>query len=328
MKSGETMEKVGIIGAGSLGTALAQTISDNVEEVYLHLRREELKDSINKTRYNAEYYPNTKLKDNIIATTDLNDLKECSIIFLTIPSSAFRVSLKSLKGIASEDVILVTTAKGIEYPSLKTMGNLIEEYFVGDFVALSGPNFASEIMLNLATVSNIASRNRKNSQRVKSVLSTPQFKVKIIDDVIGLEMCGVLKNINAIANGICEGMNINENARFAVLTKGFEDTKNIIKNIGGLESTAGEYCGFGDLVLTSTSLESRNHTLGMLYGQRIIVDEKASGIVFEGKNSIMAIKDICDKNNIKSVTVNFVYDVIVKQIKPTKAFDDLWKNIE
>ncbi|WP_297981899.1 NAD(P)H-dependent glycerol-3-phosphate dehydrogenase [uncultured Methanobrevibacter sp.] len=322
------MEKVGVMGAGSLGTAIAQTISENVNQVILHLRRKELRDSINETRYNTEYYPNTKLKDNIIATTDLNDLKDCGIIFLTIPSSAFRSSLKTLKDYISPDTILVTTAKGIEYPSLKTMGNIIEEFFGDNYVALSGPNFASEIVLNLATVSNIASKNRESSELVKSVLSTPQFKVKIIDDVIGLEMCGVLKNINAIANGICEGMNINENARYGVLTKGFEDTKDIIKYIGGDESTAGEYCGFGDLVLTSTSLESRNHTLGMLYGQRIIVDEKASGIVFEGKNSIMAIKDICDKNKIKSVTVDFVYDVIVRQIPPTIAFNTLWQNIE
>lgn len=322
------MEKVAIIGAGSLGTALAQTIAENVDQVYLHLRREELKESINSKRYNTEYYPNTKLKDNIIATTDLNDIKDCSIIFLAIPSSAFRSTLESLKGEISEDAILVTTAKGIEYPSLKTMGNLISEYFDDDFVALSGPNFASEIMLNLPTVSNIASRSMENSEKVKSVLSTQQFKVKIIDDVVGLEMCGVLKNVNAIANGICEGMDINENARYGVLTKGFEDTKDIIDKIGGKATTSSEYCGFGDLVLTSTSLESRNHTLGMLYGQRIIVDEKASGIVFEGKNSIMAVKDICDNNDIKSVTVDFVYDVIVNQIPPRIAFNTLWENIE
>ena len=322
------MEKVGVMGAGSLGTALAQTISENVNTVYLHLRREDLKESISKTGYNTEYYPNTKLKDNIIATTDLNDLNDCSIIFLAIPSSAFRSVLLSLKDIVKPDTVLVTTAKGIEYPSLKSMGNLINEYFDNDFVALSGPNFASEIMLNLPTVSNIASRNRENAEKVKAVLSTQQFKVKIIDDVIGLEICGVLKNVNAIANGICEGMDINENARYVVLTKGFDETIKIIRTIGGNPSTAGEYCGFGDLVLTSTSLESRNHTLGMLYGQRIIVDEKASGIVFEGKNSIMAVKDICDKNEIKSVIVDFVYDVIVNQTPPRIAFNDLWKNIE
>lgn len=322
------MYKVGVIGAGSLGTALAQTVAENVDVVYLHLRREELAESINETRFNDEYYPNTQLKENIIATTDLNDLKECEIIFLSIPSSAFRTTLESMKSIVNEDTILVTTAKGIEYPSLKTMGNLIEEYYDDSFVALSGPNFASEIMLNLPTVSNISSRNMDNSKKVKKVLTTKQFKVKILEDVIGLEICGVIKNINAIANGICEGMDINENARYGVLTKGFNDTIKIIKSIGGEESTVTEYCGFGDLVLTSTSLESRNHTLGMLYGQRIIVDEKASGIVFEGKNSIRAIKDICEKNGIESVIVDFVYDVIINRVPPQLAFRTLWKNIE
>lgn len=322
------MDTVGIIGAGSLGTALAQIAAQNVDKVYLYSRRGELAETINTTGINNEYYPNTKLEKNIIATNDYNDLKGCKIIFLSIPSSAFRSTLSTIKEYIDDDAILVTTAKGIEYPSLKTMGNIIEEYFDDNYVALSGPNFASEIILNLATISNIASKNNENALKVKKVLTTPQFKIKIISDVIGLEICGIIKNINAIANGICEGMNINENARYGVLTKGFEETRNIIKNIGGDESTVGEYCGFGDLVLTSTSSESRNHTLGMLYGQKIIVDEKASGIVFEGKNSIMAIKDICEKNNTKSVVVDFVYDVIINQIPPKIAFKTLWENIE
>lgn len=322
------MKKVGVIGAGSLGTALAQTVAQNVDEVILHLRKDNLKDSINNLKVNSEYYPNVKLADNIVATTEFEDLKECGVIFLSIPSSAFRATLEKLKDVILDDTILVTTAKGIEYPSLKSMGDIIEEYFNKDYVALSGPNFASEIVLNLPTVSNIASKNKDNAVIVKDVLNTDQFKVKIIDDVVGLEICGVIKNINAIANGICEGMNVNENARYGVLTKGFEDTIKIIESVGGVRSTAGEYCGFGDLVLTSTSFESRNHTLGMLYGQRLIVDEKASGVVAEGKNSIMAIKEICDNNEINSVIVNFVYDVIVKQNTPKIAFRELWKNIE
>lgn len=322
------MEKVGVIGAGAFGTAIAQTVANNVEEVILYLRRDNLANEINKIHINTEYYPNTELKDNIIATTNLNDLKNCEIIFLSIPSSAFRYTLEILKEVISKDTIFVTTAKGIEYPSLKTMGQLIEEYFNNEYVALSGPNFASEIILNLPTVSNIASRNKTNAEKVKKILSTEQYKIKIIDDVNGLELCGVIKNINAIANGICEGMNVNENARYGVLTKGFTDTIKIIEGIGGKSSTAKEYCGFGDLVLTSTSSESRNHTLGMLYGQRIIVDEKASGIVFEGKNSILAAKAICEKYNIKSVIVDFVYDVISNQTPPKIAFKKLWVEIE
>ena len=322
------MEKVGVIGGGSLGTALAQILSQNVDEVYLHLRRQELADTINQTGFNNEYYPNTKLNENIMATADFNDLKDCEIIFLSVPSSALRETLSNLKEYINDDAILVSTAKGIEYPSLKTMGNLIEEFFDGDYVSLSGPNFASEMILNLETASNIASKNKDNSIKVKEVLETPQFKVKIIDDVAGLEICGVVKNINAIANGICKGMNVNENARYAILTKGFEETIKIVEAIGGNPSTVQEYCGFGDLVLTSTSNESRNHTLGMLYGQRIIVDEDASGIVVEGKKSIKAIKDICEKTDTESIVVDFVYDVVVNQMRPKIAFKKLWEKIE
>ena len=319
---------VGVIGAGSLGTAISQTISENVDQLLLHVRKQDLCDDINNTGYNTHYYPNNKLNDNIKATTELNDLKNCEIIFLAIPSSAFRSTLKNLKDVIPEDTILVTTAKGIEYPSLKTMGDLISEYFDENYVVLSGPNFASEIMLNQPTVTNIASRKDENSQKVKEVLSTKHFKVKIIDDIRGIELCGVLKNINAIANGICEGMNINENARYGILTKSFKDTITIIEAFGGVSETAHEYCGFGDLILTSTSSESRNHTLGILYGQRLIIDEAASGIVFEGKNSIKAVKDICTNNDINSDIVNFVYDVIIERETPIKAFDSLWEKIK
>ena len=319
---------VGVIGAGALGTAISQQISENVDEMILFLRNPDLCDDINNTCYNTQYYPNTLLNDNIKATVDINDLKDCDIIFLAIPSSAFRKTLGDLKDIVKDNVILVTTAKGIEYPSLKTMGSLITEYFDDNFVALSGPNFASEIMLNLPTVTNIASKNPENARKVKDVLTTKQFKVKIIDDIYGIELCGVLKNINAIANGICEGMNINENARYGILTKGFKDTIKIIEAIGGSSDTVHEYCGFGDLILTSTSGESRNHTLGILYGQRLIIDESASGIVFEGKNSIRAVKDICKNNGIHSDIVDFVYEVIIENRTPIRAFNKLWKKIE
>jgi glycerol-3-phosphate dehydrogenase (NAD(P)+) len=319
---------VGVIGAGAMGTALSQTISENADQILVHARNQDLCHDINNTGYNTHYYPNHRLHENIKATTDLKDLKDCEIIFLAIPSSAFRETLKSLKGIVSKDTILVTTAKGIEYPSLNTMGDIISEYFDDDYVVLSGPNFASEIMLNQPTVTNIASRNPENSKKVKEALSTRHFKVKIIDDIRGIELCGVLKNINAIANGICEGMKINENARYGILTKSFEDTIRIIEAFGGSPDTAHEYCGFGDLILTSTSTESRNHTLGILYGQRLIIDETASGVVFEGKNSIMAVKDICTDKNVKSHIVDFVYDVIIEKMNPVKAFDILWEKIE
>ena len=319
---------IGVIGAGALGTAISQRLSENSDNIILFARKQEICDDINTNKLNSQYYPNQKLNENIKATNNIEDLKECEIIFLTIPSSAFRKTLSDLKNTIKNDAVLVTTAKGIEYPSLKTMGNLISEYFDENYVAMSGPNFASEIMLNQPTITNISSRSRKNSELVKKALTTNQFKVKIIDDIKGIEICGILKNINAIANGICEGMNINENARYSILTRGFIDTIRIIEAVGGKSETAHEYCGFGDLMMTSTSNESRNHTLGILYGQRLIIDEVASGIVFEGKNSIRAVKDICDQNNVSSNIVNFVYNVIIEKMAPTNAFSILWETIE
>lgn len=319
---------VGIIGAGTLGTALSQQISKNVDELTLFLRNSNLCDDINNLHMNTQYYPNILLRNNIKATLDLNDLSQCDVIFLAIPSSAFREVLDNLKGIVRDDVILVTTVKGIEYPSLKTMGNLIEEYINAEYVVMSGPNFASEMMLDFPTFTNIASKNRKNSEKVKSVLSTSHFKVKIIDDYVGIELCGILKNINAIANGICEGMNINENAKFGILTHGFRDTIEIMKSFGGSPETVLEYCGFGDFMLTSMSTESRNHTLGILYGQRMMVDDQETGVVFEGKNSIMAINDICNNNDVHSDIVDFVYSVIIEKETPKKAFNELIQKIE
>ncbi len=319
---------VGVIGAGAFGSAISQQLSKNLDDVLLLLRNENLCEDINEKGYNTKYYPNVKLNDNIKATLDITDLKDCDVIFLTIPSSAYRSTLDELKEVAKEGVILVTTAKGIEYPSLKTMSKIIGEYPFKNIVALSGPNFASEIMLNLPSITNIASNDIESSRCVKEILETKQFKVKIIDDIKGIELCGILKNINAIANGICEGLNINENARFAVLTKGFNDTIKIIEAVGGKSQTVKEYCGFGDLILTSTSNESRNHTLGVLYGQRLIINENASGIVFEGKNSIKAIRDICIAHDVESCIVDFVYEVIIEKITPIQAFNKLWDKLE
>ena len=320
--------KVSVIGAGGLGTAIAQLISVNTDSVYLHARRKEVVDQIAKTGYNTEYYPNLKLADNIIPVANFSHIKDSEIVFFCVPSFGIRNALKDLSNYICEDCIIVSTAKGIEYPSLNTMSQIVKEYFNRSPVVFSGPNFAFEIALSLFTIANIASDDVKSLEPVKKVLTTDKFKAKINNDVIGTEYCGVLKNINAIAYGICEGMNLNDNARYAVLTKGFNETKDIIESLGGKRETVSDYCGFGDLVLTATSRESRNHTLGMLYGQKIVVDEKASGIIFEGKNSIKAIKELCDKNSVNSTIVNFVYDVILDLTPPKIAFNNLWDEIE
>ncbi|MGL6298795.1 MAG: NAD(P)H-dependent glycerol-3-phosphate dehydrogenase [Methanobacteriaceae archaeon] len=334
---------IGIVGAGSLGTAIAQLVANNtngnnkndntnnITNIFLYARRSELANQINNNNINSDYFPTILLNEKIIAVNDFSSFADCEIIFLCVPSSGVRDTLNSIKNELGDNfnsnTIFVSTIKGVEQDSLKTTSQIISEYFEAPCVVFSGPNFASEIALNLPTVANLASKNSSASEKVKAKLENSEFKVEIINDAIGAEFCGIIKNINAIAYGICQGMNINDNARFAVLTKAFNENKNIITALGGEKATIDDYCGFGDIILTSTSKESRNHTLGMLYGQRIAIDEESSGVIFEGKNSIKAIKKICDDNNVNSVIVDFVYDVLVNNIIPKSAFINMWEKL-
>lgn len=317
---------VGVIGAGAMGTAVAQTVALNAN-VLLYARREEICEDININKVNSQYFPNVKLHENIFAVNDLNELKDVEIIFLCIPSSVMREMVNKLNNIVDSDCIFVNTAKGIENKTNKTMSNIIEEITKRPPVAFSGPNIASEMVKNLSASTTIACKDEDYLNKVKNVLVTDSFKVNANTDVIGTEFCGIIKNVVAISQGICEGMDINNNAKFAVFTKSYIETKDIIEKLGGKRDTVDDYCGFGDIVTASTLSVSRNHTLGVLRGQGIVVDEKASGVLFEGKNTTLILKNLCEELNIDSLTVNFVYDVIIGQMNPKTAFYKLWEQL-
>lgn len=322
------MLKIGVIGAGSLGTALSQILAVNGNHVDLYVRRKLISLEINKSHYNSDYYPNVKLNDKIIATSNLNTLSKCDLIFLCIPSSEIRVIMDKLIKLDSKNFIIVSTIKGIEKSSIKRMSEIIREYTGKYPVVLSRPNIAKEIILNLPTITTIASEDNYAIDLTEKALSSKEFKVQKNNDIVGTELCGIIKNILAISLGICEGLGVNNNAKFAILNKGFNETKNIIEILGGNRETVDDYCGFGDIVTASTLTVSRNHTLGVFYGQKIVVDEKSSRIVFEGKNAVEVISSLCLKNNIESIIVDFVYNALIKKMNPEKAFQMLWDEID
>ena len=318
---------VAVIGAGAMGTAISQSIAENVNNLYLYARNMEICEEINEKHYNSQYYPNLKLKENIIGINDFSKLNQVDVVFLCIPSSTVRDVTTELNEIISDDCIIVTTAKGMESHTNKRMTEIIEEITKRPAVALSGPNIASEMAKNLSTATTIACSNEDYLKIVEKILKTKKFKVNSNTDVIGTEYCGIIKNVLAISQGICEGLDINANARFALFTKSYSETKDIIEILGGKRDTVDDYCGFGDIITASTLSVSRNHTLGVLYGQGIVVDEKSSGILFEGKNTAVILKNICDNHNITSLTVDFVYDVIVNKNNPRLSFNNFWDGL-
>ena len=320
------MLNVGIIGAGALGTAIAQSISKNLDNVFLYARRSKIANDINNG-CNEEYYPNIKLNSNIIGIDDLNKLEDADCIILTIPSSSLKDLMQELVNIIKKECIIVSTIKGIDKTSSKTASQIIGEFCDNPLAVLAGPNIAREIIQDLPAATTIALNDDSNGDILTQVLESDEFKLQFNNDLIGTELCGIVKNILAISFGICEGLNINDSAKFAILNKGFVETKEIIEKLGGNSDTILNYCGFGDIVTASTLSVSRNHTLGVLYGQKIVIDEKATGVVFEGKNSIITIKKLCDENNIQSNIVEFVNNVIIENMNPELSFKELWDNI-
>jgi len=323
------MENVGIIGAGSLGTSLAQVVAPNVQQVTIFARRTAIVEDIIKNHQNSEYYPHIHLKSNITAKVSFTWDKDPEIIFFCVPSSAVRETCQILHK-EHEDLssIIVSTAKGIEYPSLLRMSQIIEEIISIKPIVFSGPTFASEMISHLPTAVTLAGDDVNKKQKVREAIVSEFFHVEMSKDVTGVEFCSILKNIYSIAFGICEGIDINENARYAIFTRSFQEMKNILENIGGEAATADCYCGFGDLTLTSASRKSRNYTLGLLYGKKIAIDEKSSGILFEGKKSILGIKQLCIKNGITTPVLDFVHDIVINKVNSHLAFRNLWHAME
>lgn len=322
--------KISIIGAGSMGTALSVLTANNVKEILLWSRRDDIFKNIQKYRKNQYYFPEVKLPENITPINDLKHIQDVDMIFLTIPSHAVRDIVKKIKKYVDKNIIIVNTAKGIEYPPLKRMSEvIIEELEIYNMVAVSGPNFADEIIHNMPTATTIASYNNdKNiSNSVKRILETDKFLVEISDDIVGIELCGILKNIVAIAMGICESIGINDNAKYAVLTEGFREVKNVILSFGGKLETSFSFSGFGDLCLTSHSEKSRNRSIGLIYGKKMFYNDQNEGVLVEGKKSIIGIRNYCYKNDIRCDLINFVYEIIYNKNDPRDSFSEYWKGI-
>lgn len=311
-----------------MGTAISQCISQNVSEILLYARKKEICEDINKKHFNTKYYPNIQLNKKIIAVNDLNEMKKCRIIFLCIPSSEMRTIVTKLNKIVDNNCIFVSTAKGMEKKTNLRMSEIIEDITNRPAVALSGPNIASEMIVGFSTATTISSRNKEYINLVKNVLENKNFKVDTTLDIIGTEYCGIIKNILAISQGICEGLDMNYNSRFALFTKSYSEVKELIEKLGGDKKTVDQYCGFGDIITASLLPVSRNHTLGVLYGQGMIIDEKSTGVLFEGKNTTTILKELCDEIGYNSLTVNFVYNVIILNKNPKLAFNEFWDALE
>lgn len=272
MTSKSNIERIAVIGGGSWGTALAGRLAANGNDTLLWAYESELVNEINSVHTNSLYLPGINLHPALACTGDLHEaVSGRSIVLLVTPVQVMRGVLKQIAAHIAPDAIIANASKGIELETLQTVSQICGE-LLGDgaltrYVALSGPTFAREVAQELPSLIVAASRNDTSARRVQAAFSCPCLRVYTNSDVVGVELGGAVKNVIAIAAGICDGLGFGHNARAALITRGLAEMNRLGQVMGAQVATFAGLAGMGDLVLTCTGDLSRNRTVGFKLGQ-------------------------------------------------------------
>jgi len=296
------LKHAGVIGGGAWGTALAQVCARAGLEVTLQARESEVVEAINDTQQNPMFLPGITLDGAIRATHDLAELAACDLVLAVAPAQHLRSALTALSPHARHGLPVLLCSKGVEQGSLKLMSEVLEETVPQACPAvLSGPSFAGEVARGLPTAVTLACPDEPFARRLAETIATPAFRPYVVDDMIGAEAGGAIKNVLAIATGIVEGKGLGRSAHAALITRGFAEMTRMAVALGAQAETVAGLCGLGDLVLTCSSPQSRNMSVGLALGGGQTLEEALSGklTVAEGVASAPAVRDLARKHGVE-----------------------------
>ncbi len=318
------LERIAVIGGGSWGTALASRLAANGHDTLLWAYEPELVAEINSSHTNTPYLPGINLDPKLISTGNLREaVRDRGIILLVTPVQVLRGVLQQLAPVISADAIIANASKGIELETLLTVSQICQELLGGDvlsrYVALSGPTFAREVAQDLPSLIVAASRSEASAQRVQAAFSCRSFRVYTNSDVTGVELGGAVKNVIAIAAGICDGLGFGHNARAALITRGLAEMNRLGLAMGAQPATFAGLAGMGDLVLTCTGDLSRNRTVGFKLGQgqRLTEILAEMRMVAEGVKSAESVYGLACRLGVEMPIVEKTYQILHED-KPAK----------
>ena len=320
-------KKIGVIGAGAWGTALAQSCALNGSEVVIWAREPEVVKTINEKHENSKFLPAVELDKKITATESLTVASDCDILLLVTPAQYTRTIIGSLKpDIAEGNLPLVICSKGIEIESGKLLSEVVrEEVPYADVSVLTGPTFASDIARGLPSAATIAADDMDKARMLQSDLSSKTLRLYATDDIMGAQIGGAIKNVIAIACGIIEGMHLGDSARAALITRGLAEMTRMSSVVGANKETLMGMCGIGDLMLTCSSMQSRNFSLGVLLGQGKSLKDILSmrNSVTEGVHTAKALKIMAEKHAIEMPISSAVYKCLCENISSEDAIEEI-----
>ncbi|MFT4091259.1 MAG: NAD(P)H-dependent glycerol-3-phosphate dehydrogenase [Asticcacaulis sp.] len=325
-QSAKPFSSVGVIGAGAWGTALAQVAARAGRSVLLQAREPEVVESINHDHQNRLYLPDVALEAGVRATGDVADLKGCELILAVPPAQHMRATLTAFKPYLQAGVPVVLCAKGIERGSDDLMNEVMAEILPDVPAAvLSGPSFAAEVARNLPTAVTLACHDADLGARISTTLATATFRPYLIDDMVGAEAGGALKNVLAIACGISEGKGLGRSAHAALITRGFAEMVRFAEALGARPETLSGLCGLGDLVLTCSSHQSRNMSVGLALGRGQTLAQALEGkiSVAEGVESAPAVRHLGERLGVELPICNAVAAILAGEVSVDKAIGEL-----
>ena len=302
-----------MIGAGAWGTALAQVCGWAGLDVLLQAREPEVVESIRERRINEAFLPGVVLDTRVAVTTELADLGGCDVILAVPPAQHMRSTLAAFAAHHRAGVPIVLCSKGIERGSLKLMTDVLAETLpTAPAAVLSGPSFAAEVARGLPSAVTLACADTALGQALMETLSAPTFRPYLASDLIGAEVGGAIKNVLAIATGMSEGRGLGRSAHAALITRGFAEMTRMGVALGGQAETVAGLCGLGDLVLTCSSPQSRNMSLGLALGQGQSVEQALAGkrSVAEGYESAPAVRELAARTGVDMPLSLAVADVL------------------
>ncbi|CAN5285906.1 NAD(P)H-dependent glycerol-3-phosphate dehydrogenase [soil metagenome] len=317
---------VGVLGGGAWGTALAQVCARADLPVTLWAREPEVVAGVNGAHENTLFLPGVALEAGVRATTDIAEAASCDVVLAVPPAQHMRATLRALAATAKPDVTVVLCSKGIEQGSLKLMTQVLAETLPHARAAvLSGPSFAGEVARGLPTAVTLACEDEALATRIAAAVAAPGFRPYLSDDMIGAEAGGAVKNVLAIACGIVEGRGLGRSAHAALITRGFAEMTRLAVALGARAETLSGLCGLGDLVLTCSSPQSRNMSLGLALGQGKTVEEALSGklSVAEGAASAPAVRQLAASLGVETPICEAVAALLAGEVDVDAAIGGL-----
>ena len=306
--------RIGVLGGGSWGTALAILLGNKDYEVEMWLRDVDQLKAMEETGINKKYLPEVNLPKNLKLTNDLEKaILNKDVILLATPTHGVRETLNKAKAFINPEQIIVNIAKGVENESLLRISQIVEEILPENkYAVLSGPSHAEEVGKNMPTTVVVASKDKDTAKYIQDTFMTPNFRVYTNSDVIGVELAGALKNIIALGAGISDGIGYGDNTKAALMTRGMYEMARLGEEMGGQADTFSGLAGIGDLIVTCTSMLSRNRRAGILIGQGMKTDDviKEIGMVVEGIKTTKSVFELARKHNVSMPIAEEIYGII------------------